>query len=165
MIVNDDLRELTGRKAHLTRCGFSRSKCFASYSRIATIRLTASKSLSPASASRQRTSDTPQTAGSIPATCQHSASCAGSCPAHALDSATSHPHSTLRVRYSDLSVTSVTWIMRFSHRVILMARSLDRSIAKSPISSLFPTNHVDARFPSAVRPRQRPSERLSSSPP
>src|ERR1700758_1861278 len=59
----------------------------------------ASKSLSPASVPRQKTSDTPRKAGLTRAIYPRKAACGESCRAHARDSAMSPLHSTLPAPY------------------------------------------------------------------
>jgi hypothetical protein len=66
---------------------------------------TASESLSPASATRRRISDTPETTGSTPVLCRPTDACAGSYPAHAPGSAGWHLRSVLPARYWDRNGT------------------------------------------------------------
>ncbi len=66
---------------------------------------TVSVFLSPASASRRKTSDIRQTADSAPATCRASVSCAESYPAHEQGWVASHPRLILPAPYWDRNDT------------------------------------------------------------
>src|ERR1700682_600150 len=107
VIVNDGLRTNLKRNAGVGTAALGCPPSAARYAvlalGIATEKSTASESLSPTSAPRQKTSDTRRTDGSSPATCQQTTSCAASCRAHARGSAALRLRSVLPARYWDRS--------------------------------------------------------------
>src|ERR1700688_3867065 len=73
--------------------------------KLGTRKRAASKSLSPTSASHQKTSGTRQIGGSTQAICPQKVFCAKSCPAHGRDSAGSRLRLVLPAQYWDHSDT------------------------------------------------------------